>query len=122
MVRATGKGTGEWDSTNLFLALDFHLASLSTETQTDPNSSFALPLAARSMCVRRVRHLSENGSQTCPKWAATFSRHMPFFMYKYAVHYHACFEQRLAHDHLCRGQTMLLLRVQGCHARMIAAL
>ena len=47
--------------------LDFHLASLSTETQTDPNSSFALPLAARSMCVRRVRHLSENGSQTCPK-------------------------------------------------------
>ena len=116
MIRATGEGTSEWETSNLYLALDFHLAGLSAEIQTDPNSSFALPLAARSMCVRRVRYLSESGS-ACPKWAATFSRHMPYFMYKFATHYHACFEQRLAHDHPCRGQS-----VQGCHARMIAAL
>lgn len=102
-----------WDENKLFLAIDFHLASLSEEIQTERWSSFALPIMARSMCVRRTRFLcgergAPNGTM-CPMWGSVFSRQMLMFLdtgqSPQKDHYFECFERHLPEDHPCKNHS-----------------
>lgn len=104
-----------WVTAQQLLAIDYHLASLAREIQGDQFSSVALSLQARSMCVRRVRFLTEPGS-LCPRWATTFIRNLVGHLLSHPEHYLSCLERQLDSRHPCKG-----LSVSECHAAFIAA-
>lgn len=120
--RARHRHRLQWERTQQLLALDVHLASLAQEIQTDQESSFALPLMARSMCLRRVRYLAEaakprqGGGSLCPNWTTTFPRTLPYLLYRQPWQFHTCFERPAANGHPCKG-----LSPEECHASFIAA-
>ena len=104
-----------WASAQRLLMIDFHLASLASELQAPSQSSFALPLAARSMCNRRVRYFTEKGS-LCPRWSEAFPRSLIQFLHFVPEHYIGCLEAHLDEGHPCKGRTP-----SSCHASFIAA-
>ena len=111
----------QWARAQQLLSLDFHLASLASEIQTDQESSFALPLMARSLCVRRVSFLSKTGAHgrndsLCPNWTTTFPRTLPHVLYRKPWHFHSCFERSATTNHPCKGRSP-----EECHASFIAA-
>ena len=134
-ARAPAQVQRQWERTQQLLGLDFHIASLASEIQTDRESSFALPLTARSLCVRNVRYLSSpsrlysavpsalqlrqghgQGASLCPEWASIFPRTLPHLFSRHPWHYHACYERPAAPNHPCKG-----LSPEQCHASFIAA-
>ena len=103
-----------WEENKLFLSLDFHLASLTEEIQTEAHSSFALPIMARSMCVKRTRNLCAHSSgelepTMCPSWSTFFFRQLPMFLDsgppQSRGQYHQCIERHLPQNHPCKNKS-----------------
>ena len=60
------RDASSWEDSNLFLAIDFLLAAQSEEIQTEALSSFARPIMARSLCIRRMRYLQPSKELPLP--------------------------------------------------------
>ena len=98
-------------------ALDAYVAGLLPEIQISPHTSFARPIVARSMCTRRVVHLTRDG--VCPEWDAEFHRDMWGLSGTVAW---PCVEESLPAAHGCKGLAHSLEGGQTCRRYYVSSM